>query len=87
MYNLIIIHTCVKYHYPGKALNALSDKILEEIKGRMHNAAQIPRPDPVDDAPPVVAEEVRFTSPLSYEKGNRFRVIFIYSLRKFLSFL
>ena len=56
----------------GKALNSLSDKILAEIKGKMHGAEEQPRPKINDDAPQLVDKPVAFKSALEYEQGNHY---------------
>jgi len=59
-----------KLDFHGKALNALSDKILAEINGRMHGAAEQPRPKILDDAPDIIVDkEISFKSALEYKKG------------------
>ncbi|KAL5267868.1 hypothetical protein ACHWQZ_G004796 [Mnemiopsis leidyi] len=59
-----------KLDFHGKALNSLSDKILAEIKGKMHGAEEQPRPKINDDAPQIVDKPVAFKSALEYEQGK-----------------
>jgi len=59
-----------KLDFHGKALNSLSDKILGEIKARLHNAAVQPRPDIVNDAPDLIEKPIAFKSPLEFKKGD-----------------
>jgi len=58
-----------KLDFHGKALNAQSEKILGEIKGRLHGAEKQPRPKVVNDAPDVAQKTVAFKTPLEYELG------------------
>ena len=56
--------------HSGKALNAQSERILAEIKGRMHGAEVVPRPAMVDDAPKVEDLPIKIKSDIDYKLGK-----------------
>lgn len=60
-----------KLNFHGKALNNLSEDILKELNGKLHNEQKHERPKMVDDAPALVEKPVSFGGSLSYKKGDK----------------